>query len=252
MMKMNEKSSGAKIFARLLILVISLLFLLNAAHVLISLDAMSFWGYPYVGLLAQEQFKAVKLRNLRCPRFIADGETKSVSVEVVNTGKEPLKPFIQAVFSSTLAEDGIRYEEISRELQPGQSTKVIWEVKGEEFTRRNFGVARVFLSRDVNFSPTKSIYCDTVRLNVPGFDSEAAGLGLFAVLSVLTLMLAYCFTRTDSVSQKLGRPRTGLIYLLAVMALLTIASLSGAWLLGLVSLVLEVLGAFIFLQAKYH
>jgi len=28
--------------------------------------------------------------------------------------------------------------------------------------------------------------------------------------------------------------------------------LSGAWLLGLVSLVLEVLGAFIFLQAKYH
>ncbi|HNY84719.1 MAG TPA: hypothetical protein PKK82_07645, partial [Anaerolineaceae bacterium] len=105
---------------------------------------------------------------------------------------------------------------------------------------------------DVNFSPTKSIYCDTVRLNVPGFDSEAAGLGLFAVLSVLTLMLAYCFTRTDSVSQKLGRPRTGLIYLLAVMALLTIASLSGAWLLGLVSLVLEVLGAFIFLQAKYH
>lgn len=252
MKKMNETSPEAKIFAWLLILVMSLLFLLNAAHVLISLDAMSFWGYPYVGLLSLEPYKAVKIRNLRCPRFIADDETKSVSVEVVNNGKQPLKPFIQAVFSSTFTEDGIRYEEISRELLPGQSVKLSWDVKGEEFTRRNFGVVRVFLSRDVNFSPTKSIYCDTLRLNVPWIDSELAGLGLFAVLSALTLLLAYRFTKTDPVSQEFGRPRTGLIYLLAMMALLTIASLSGAWLLGLISFVLEVLGAFIFLQTNSH
>lgn len=234
-----------------LIVVMALLFSLNALHTHIAMESLAFWGYPYVRPLGDDLDIGVEMEKFQCPRFIARGESKRVGVSLTNTTDHELNPNVQTILSYPNSRYGILYADEMVTLQAGETKPMTWEVNDRYIVNGLYVMVRFFVSREALYSPARSVHCHLLVMNLFGLPSETVGFGLFVVLGLATLVLAALFILNDPFTKYYRQPRTSLVFMLVALAIMTFGSLIGSWLIGLLMIILIVLGLFIFLQVGY-
>ena len=235
-----------------LAMVMILLFAFNLLHLYVGLEGMAFWGYPYVSSFFQDPDNPIKMKKSACPIFIGPHETKQVGVSLTNTSTLRKVAYFQTVVSSPNSEYEMSYslEEVS--LLPGQTRNVTFNINKSNFVRDLYVVSRSFVSWQPVFVSTISIACHPVVLDFFGFPSDAIGYGIFALLILITAILAILFVKEDPFLKRFNRPRSSLIYLLSALTIMTIGSFIGSWLLSFIMVILIVLGFLAFWQVDFQ
>lgn len=234
-----------------LIVAMSLLFAFNALHTYVAMEGLAFWGYPYISSFVPDADKGLNLKKYQCPLFIANSESKQVGVSLTNTTDQVMTSYVQTVFTSPQSQYGVQYETETITLQGGETQQAVWEINESNIVNGKFVLARSFVSSQPAYVSNRSVPCHSIVLNLFGLPSTVVGFGILGLIGLATMLLAVLFIISDPYTKIHGRPRSSLLYLLAALAIMTIATLIGSWLLGFLMIILILLGFLAFLQVGF-
>jgi len=251
-MATEHLSLKAKKLLITLAVVMVLLFALNVLHLYVGLESMAFWGYPYVSSFFQDPDNPIKMEKTTCPVFIGPNETKQVGVSLTNTSTQPKVAYFQTVISSPGSEYDTAYllEEVS--LLPQETQNITFDINESNFVRNRYVLSRSFVSWQLVFVSTRSITCHPVVMNFLGLPSDVVGYGIFALLIIITALMAILFVKNDPLFKRNNRPRSSIVYLLSATILMTIGSLTGSWLISFLMVNLIILGFLAFWQVDFQ
>jgi hypothetical protein len=247
----EQMNRGTRRLCISMILVMSLLFAYNSLHAYVGMEGLAFWGYPYISSFSQDADKGINFKKYRCPLFIATGESKQVGVSLTNTTGKTLTAYVQTVFSNPSIEYGVQHEVETIALQAGETKQATWRIDQRNIVNGSFVLTRSFVSWQPVYVSNRSVSCHSLVLNFFGVPSNLLGVGIFVLLGLATVALAALFIHYEPFTKQHNRPRSTLIYLLVALAVMTIGSLIGSWLLGFLMFILILLGLLAFLQTGF-
>ena len=188
----------------------------------------AFYGFPRY---TDEHFD-----GLACPLLMTRSETAFVRVTVNNPSDQVITPIMTIDISAPGLPDT---EEVQVTVPAGQSRQLAWSLSSDNIDRRYFIFANA--NRSASYPvPSAEAFCGTLVLDVP----------FLGGMQILLIWLALCVVCTplglwmwrSSLDQSDRLP--GIIWALAITTLGSlIFSLSGVWMMGMLSLPVIILMA---------
>lgn len=251
-MEQAKLSSKARKLLTALIISMVLLFSLNLLHTYVSLEGLSFWGYPYISSFIEDSDNPIKMKKSNCSPFISLDETKLVKISLTNTDDKDLTAFFQSVLSNPDLPYGMDHITEDVPLLAGETKVVSIEVSAANIVENRQVLVRSFVSWQPVFVSHRSIECHSVVIPFSKINSDIVGHGIFALLTLTTVILAVYFRKYDPFTIKRHRTRSSLVYLLVALIIMTIGSLTGSLLLGFSMIIFIILGFLAFWQHDFQ
>jgi len=251
-MEQAKLSSKARILLAALIISMVLLFALNLLHTFVNLEGFGFWGYPYISSFIEDNDNPIKMKKSKCSPFISLDETKLVEISLTNTDEKDQTAFFQSVLSNPNLPYGLDHITEEVPLLAGETKVVSIEVSAANIVENRQVFVRSFVSWQPVFVSHRSIECHSVVIPLSNINSDIVGYGIFALLTLTTVILAILFRKHDPFTIQRHRTRSSLIYLLGTLIIMTIGSLTGSLLLGFSMIVFIVLGLLAFWQHDFQ
>lgn len=223
----------------------------NSVVLFYNMEAMGFYGMGSLGNFDPSISSDAAISKMYCPRFIGEGEIKKAWIEVKNTGDEPIKPFIQAMLSYPGVWQKYLTSGDNYPIEPGETAIREWGVNERYMVDGNYVLVRFFVHKSPAYPASLTQACKILRFSFLGLPSELGGNFTFALLNIGFVLSAVWFTSQDDYWLKRKRPRTTILYLIATSALMSIATLSNTWVLGLIGFILIVMGLLLFFQQNW-
>ena len=235
-----------------LIAVMVLLFALNLVHTYVGLERFAFWGYPYVRSFIEDHDNPIKMKKSGCSPFFAPGEAKEIKISLTNSDDRQVTAYLQTVVSNPGLQYGAELLTSEVPLEAGETQVVSLGIDDSNIADGRFILSRSFVSWQPVYVSNRSIACHSVVIPIKGISSDIVGYGLFAILIISTITLAVLFRNNDPFTIRTKRTRSSLTYVLVVMLVMTIGSLTGSLVLSFAMIVLLILGFLAFWQVNFQ
>jgi hypothetical protein len=224
-------------------LAISLTF--NSFVLWANLEGMSFWGYPEALAFDSNLTAEARLSSLRCPVILAPGESGTVAVTVRNPNDYPIEAWVSAHISMLGMDENMLREMKSAPLEPGEKTTLRWEVSEQNKNNNGMILARIFLRLTERHPPARTKHCGIATIDLWGLSSglitsvvligghilQGAGIWMWGQVKRQSTKEDY-FTRNVMIAMSI------------FSFLMSLGSLSHAWVISMLSLLLSLLLVF--------
>jgi hypothetical protein len=188
----------------------------------------TFYGLPHY---TNEAFD-----GLSCPPLMTHSETASLQATIRNDTDLAINPTVRVDISTP----GVAYSDrVKVDLEPGQSKTVEWPVSSENIDLKFFIFARVYRYSDYKTSFAEAT-CGILVLNIPFIN----GKGLFALWLgaslICTLAGLWMMKPAQGVPEQRASIPAAMRALTVTMLIGLIFGIQGAWLPGILALVVVV------------
>jgi len=221
-------------------LTISLIF--NIFVLWANLEGMSFWGYPEALAFDSSLTAEARISSLRCPVILASGESGTVAITVRNPNDYPIEAWISAHISMLGMEENMLRELKSAPLAPGEKTTLRWEVSEQNKNNNGMILARVFLRLTERHPPARTRHCGIMTVDLWGLSS-----GLILALALLGGHILqgagiWIWGQVKRQSTKEDYFTRNVMITMSIFSfLMTLGSLTHAWVISMLSLMLSLL-----------
>ena len=224
-------------------LAVSLTF--NSLVLWANLEGMSFWGYPEALAFDSNLTAEARLSSLRCPVILTPGESGTVAVTVRNPNDYPIEAWVSAHISKLGMQENMLRELSSAPLAPGEKTTLRWEVS--EQNKNNYGMvlARVYLRLTERHPPARTRHCGIMTIDLWGLSSGLI-LGMALVGGhILQAAGIWKWWQIKLQSTKEDFFTRNVMITMSIFSLfMTLGSLTHAWVISMISLLLSLLLVF--------
>jgi hypothetical protein len=204
-----------------------------------NLEGQSFWGYPEALSFDSSLTAEARLGRLTCPMIITPGEVGHLELKVRNPNNYPIEAWISAHISKPGETEGMIRELTSVPLEPGESSKLSWQVSSENVISRPIVQTRVFLRLTKAHPPARTKHCGIFVVDLWGMSANT--ITLLALVGGHILQVGGILMWANGLQFSRNRNHTvrNLFIALSILSLLmTISSLYHSWVLSMVEFLL--------------
>lgn len=216
----------------------------NSLAVISDLNGASFWGdLQDAAAFKHERPTQAELVNLRCPIFLAPGETGTITAVFQNSNQIKANILVKTVVSEN---DFANHRALTTNLliEPGSEQELQWQISGQDLIEGNFILTRLFLmNQDEQIPyPARTDACGVFVLDLLGLNGTALVL-LMSGTSLICLVAGslLLFRNTSALQDYSPRLDYGFYGLAGILLTGIVTNLLGWWIVAGLLLLLAIL-----------
>ena len=196
------------------------------------------WADMEANFYGFSRFYVGNLKTLSCPAYLNRGETGKIAVKLHNATDKAIRPVVLVRLSTPLVNDEIK-EPV--ELAAGETQRVTFPISARNVDLGFFIFAHVVTYPEYK-TPMSEAMCGVFVLNLPFLTGQQIYFGLLAACLVCLGFGLWLWdtSRMPEIS-RLPQVRMAIRFLVVVVLVGLVSSAMGAWLLGVLALILVVM-----------